>query len=163
MDVAPAFVLPPRPQPPAADTKEHEMWCRMQSVNYNGGSITTAYGNIVQTWGPGETPQVCIGTDVNRASYSAKRTNKIGGETKTVNVSAKTYKKYPKRTSAGAAGGEPFTFVTRDGIFTARVSGDIQSLVQYLCSVRMQQYQEFTVWSSTGAKYGPFTPLTILS
>ena len=164
MEATPRFVLPPRPTPPDADSKEHERWCRMASVSYDGGSFTTAYGNLAQVWGAGEVDGVCAGMEtVNRASYSAKRTNKIGGDTKTINVPASTYKAYPKVNAGLAAGGREFTFVTAEGDFTARVTGDVQSLIAQLCKTKMQQYITFHVHTDRGAKYGPFTPLTILS
>lgn len=150
--------LPPRPQPPEAGTEEHERWCRDSSIVFAKGSLTSAYGNWVQLWAAGELPNAITPTNVDRASYTAKRTNKIGGATKDVNVPASTYKKYPKRNSSSAAGGEVFTFVTDDGDFTARVSGDIQHVVEEIANSRGQQYIGFTMYSNRGAAYGPFTP-----
>jgi len=161
MESTPRFVLPPRPTPPDEGTKEHERWCRESSISYEGGSLTTAYGNIVQVWGPGETPLATMGVDVNRKSYEAKRTNKIGGTEKTIKVDAKTYKKYPKVNSGLAAGGEVYTFVTSEGDFTARVTGDVQDLVKQLTEQRLQQYISFSFHTGSGAKYGEFTPLAV--
>lgn len=162
MEATPRFVVPPRPTPPAAGTKEHERWCRDATVSYDGGSITTAYGNLVQVWSPGEVDAVCQGMkQVNRASYEAKRQNVIGGDEKTVKVSGSTYKAFPRVNGGLAAGGKPFTFVTSDGDFTARVSGDVQALIAHLCGLKMQQYITFYVHTDRGAKYGPFNPLTL--
>ena len=163
MESTPRFILPPRPQPPAADSKEHERWARESTINYEGGSITSAYGNFVQLWGSGELPAAGIPKNVDRKAYTAKRQNKIGGSTKEVKVGAKTYKKYPSLRSSQSAGGEVVTFDTRDGIFTARMTGDIQSLIAEIAKDRMQQYMSFTLYSPNGARYGEFTPLTILS
>ena len=163
MESTPRIILPPRPTPPAADSKEHERWCRESTINYDGGSITSAYGNFVQLWASGELPGATIPENIDRKAYTAKRTNKIGGTEKSVSVPAKTYKKYPSLRSSQAAGGEVVTFDTRDGIFTARMNGDIQSLIAEIAKDRMQQYMEFTLYSSRGARYGEFTPLTILS
>lgn len=161
MDSSPRLVLPPRPQPPEAGTEEHERWCRDSSIVYEKGSLTSAYGNLAQLWAPGELPSAIIPTDVSRASYTAKRVNKIGGPEKSVTVPASTFKKYPKQNSSSAAAGEVFTFVTDDGDFTARVTGDIQHVVQEIAANRMQQYITFTMYSNRGAQYGPFTPFVI--
>lgn len=163
MESTPRFILPPRPTPPDAGSKEHERWCRDLTLKYEGGSITSAYGNFVQLWASGELPSATKAKDINRKQYSAKRTNKIGGDEKTVNVPAKTYKKYPSLPASQAAGGEVITFDTRDGIFTARLTGDIQFLIKEIASNLSQQYMEFTLYSPRGADYGPFVPFTILS
>lgn len=133
------------------------------TMNYENGSITSAYGNFVQLWGSGEFPSAVVGKDIDRAAYTAKRQNKIDGPEKEVKVPQKTYKKYPSQRSSQASGGEVVTFDTRDGIFTARMHGDIQWLIKEIAKTRMQQYMSFTLYSPSGARYGEFTPLTILS
>ena len=157
----PRFILPPRPTPPNEGTTEHERWCRDQSVAYPGGTLTTAYGNIAQVWGPGEIPLVTVGEDINRAQYTAKRRLNYQDTPKDVSVPAKTYKKFPRHNSSLAAAGQVFTFVTDDGDFTARVTGDIQSLITWVSSNRMSQYVDFTIYSNRGASYGPFTKLNL--
>ena len=119
--------------------------------------MTTAYGNFVQVWGPGEIPLVTMGKDINRKQYTAKRRLKYSDPIKEVNVPAATYKKYPRHNSSLAAAGEVFTFATEDGDFTARVTGDIQHLIKYVSMNRMSQYVDFTIYSNRGASYGPFT------
>tara|TARA_B100000459_G_C8575047_1_gene200504 strand:- start:742 stop:1233 length:492 start_codon:yes stop_codon:yes gene_type:complete len=161
MEATPKFVLPPRPTPPEPNTKEHDRWCREEAIVYEGGSFTTAYGNLVQTWGAGELPAAHIPTNVDRKQYTATRTNKIGGDSQQVNVPASTYKKYPGKNGGNAAAGELFTVDSDDGIFTARVTGDIQLLIAWIVTHRMQQYQGFTLYSGRGKQYGPFTPITI--
>lgn len=161
MEAAPRFVLPPRPSVPEPDTKEHERWCREEALLYKGGSFTTAYGNLAQMWAPGELPASHDYEVITRASYTAKRTNKIGGDTKTITVGAKDYLKYPSKRGGSAAAGEAFTVVAEDGIFTARVTGDIQDLVKWITEHRMQQFQAFTLYSGRGAQYGPFAPFAI--
>lgn len=157
----PRFVLPPRPTPPNEGTEEHERWCRDQSVAYDGGTLTTAYGNFVQVWGPGEIPLATVPTDINRKQYTAKRRLNYQDSPVDVNVPAKTYKKYPRHNSSQAAAGEVFTFATEDGDFTARVTGDIQHLIKYVSENRMSQYIDFTIYSNRGASYGPFTKLNL--
>ena len=161
MEASPYFILPPRPTPPEAGTEKHERWCRESSLVFDGGSMTSAYGNWVQLYASGELPSATIGKDVDRAGYTAKRTNKIGGTEKSVTVPAGQYKRYPKQNSSLAAGGEVFTFVTDDGDFTARVHGDIQHVIKEIAANRTQQYITFTMYSNRGAQYGPFTPMVI--
>jgi len=163
MEAAPRFVLPPRPSLPEPDTKEHERWCREESLLYAGGSFTTAYGNLAQLWAPGELPASHIPKTITRKSYTANRTNTIGGTSKKIEVNAKDYLKYPSQRSGNAAAGEAFTVVADEGTFTARVTGDIQDLISWIVQHRMQQFQGFTLYSSSGAQYGPFTPLAINS
>lgn len=162
-EATPRFVLPPRPTPPNEGTDEHERWCRDQSIAYDGGTITTAYGNIAQVWGPGEIPAVTVGKDINRKQYTAKRRLNYQDDAVDVNVPAKTYKKYPRHNSSLAAAGEVFTFATDDGDFTARITGDIQYLIKWVTENRMQQYINFTIYSNRGASYGPFTKMTLVS
>ena len=161
MTPEPRFVLPPRPTPPDAGTDTHELWCRDQSIAYTGGTITTAYGNIAQVWGSGEIPVASVPTNIDRKQYTAKRRLKYDDPIKEVNVPAKTYKKYPRHNSSSAAAGEVFTFATDDGDFTARVTGDIQDLITWVVSNRLQQYVNFTIYSNRGASYGPFTKLNL--
>ena len=161
MESTPRFVLPPRPSLPDPDTKEHERWCREESLVYEDGSFTTAYGNLAQLWAPGELPAATIPKTITRASYTAKRTNTIGGEVVDVTVKAKDYLKYPSKRGGSAAAGYPFTVVAEDGTFTARVTGDIQTLIKWIAEHRMQQFQAFTLYSYTGSQYGPFTPFAL--
>lgn len=160
-EATPRFVLPPRPTPPDEGTETHELWCRDQSVAYPGGTITTAYGNLVQVWAAGEIPPATVPTAINRKQYTAKRRLNYNDAAVDVNVPAKTYNKYPRHNSSLAAAGTVFTFATDDGDFTARVTGDIQDLIQWISENRMTQYVNFTVYSNRGASYGPFTKLNL--
>jgi len=153
--------LPPRPSLPDPDTKEHERWCREEALLYEGGTFTTAYGNLAQLWAPGELPSSTKYKVITRASYTANRTNKIGGSSKKVEVGAKDYLKYPSKRGGSAAAGAAFTVVAEDGTFTARVTGDIQTLIKWITEHRMQQFQAFTLYSGSGAQYGPFTPFAL--
>ena len=157
------IILPPRPTPPEAGSRDHERWCRDLTLKYEGGTITSAYGNFVQLWASGELPSATNPRNIDRSAYTARRTNTIGGEQKTVTVPAATYKKYPSLRSSQASGGEVVTFDTRDGIFTARMTGDIQHLIAHIATDLSQQYMEFTLYSARGADYGPFVPFTIVS
>lgn len=132
------------------------MWRKESAITYDGGYISATYGNLVQTFNLGQSLAACASKDVNRVSYTADRTNTIGGSSKKVNVPAKTYKKYNRKNSSLAAGGVPYTFVTDIGSYTARVGGDVQSCIKWICDNRNSMYGTLTVYSGRGAQYGPF-------
>ena len=157
----PRVPITPRPTPPSEGSEAHYLWCRDQSIAYEGGTLTTAYGNIIQVWGPGEQPSATQSKDINRRQYSSQRRLNYQDDPTTVNVPARTYKKYPRKNSSGAAAGQIFTFVTAEGDFTARVTGDIQHLIDWVTESRPQQYINFTIYSPRNAKYGPFYTQTL--
>ena len=68
------------------------------------------------------------------------------------------YTAYPKRNSSLAAGGDLFTIHTDIGTYTARVGGDVQTLIAYVCTNTNQLYSAISIQSSAGAWYGPFAP-----
>lgn len=150
-----------RPTPPAAGSAEEDRWARDSTIAFPGGYIKSAYGNLVQTWNISAGLAACSSVDVNRSAYSVSRTNTIGGASKTVNYSATTYKRFPGRNGSSAAGSEVWTFVTDLGSYTARVGGDVQTVVQYMCDQQNQQFGTLEVYSSRGKHYGPFSATTL--
>ena len=153
-EVAPMFST--RPDPPDAGSDQEDRWAKDATIAFDGGYIKSAYGNLIQTWNLASVLDSCSSSDVNRAAYTANRTLTIGGTSKTVNVSASTYKKYNRRNGSQAAGGEVFTFVTDIGEYTARCSGDIQTIVKWICDNKSKQYGTLEIFSGRGAAYGPF-------
>ena len=157
-----------RPEPPEAGSEEDARWKKLTTIAYDGGYIRAAYGNLTQTWAVANKGRFCLAsTEVDRAAYSVKRVLTIGTTEKTVNVPASKYKRWPRRNGSSAAAGEPFTFVTDIGSYTARVGGDIQSLLKVLCDNADQLYGTLWVYSDRGAEYGPIskgtTPDTFLA
>lgn len=157
MTATPLFATPPTP--PAAGSAEEKRWAKDSSISWNGGSMTAAYGNLAQTFSLSALQTVCAGSiDVQRSGYTTTRTNTIGGSSKSVTVPSTTYKRYPKHNASLAAAGEAFRIVTPLGEYTARVTGDIQDFVAYLCANSSALYGTITVYSGRGAEYGPFSP-----
>lgn len=152
--VQPRFAT--RPTPPAAGSAEEDRWARDSTIPFPGGYIKSAYGNLVQTWNTGNVLASCTGLQVNRAGYSVTRTNKIGGTSKTVNYSATTYSRFPGRNGSSAAGGEVWTFITDLGSYKARVGGDVQTVLKFLCEQQVSQFGTLEVVTSSGKTYGPF-------
>ena len=152
--VAPMFA--DRPSPPDPNTDEDKMWRKEAAITYEGGYIVATYGNLAQTWNLGNTSAACSSVDVTRRSYTVQRTNTIGGATTSVSFPATTYRRYPRVNASVAAGGEEFTFVTDIGEYTARVGGDVQTVVDWICSNRSALYGTLSIFTNRGAQYGPF-------
>lgn len=145
-----------RPEIPAAGTDLEDRWAKDATIAYEGGYIKSAYGNLAQTWNLKGLVDVCSSKDINRTSYSVSRTLTIGGDSKTVSYPAKVYKKFPRRNGSLAAGGEAYTFVTDVGQYTARVAGDVQTAIKWMCDNVDKQFGTLEVFTSRGASYGPF-------
>ena len=155
----PTLYFATRPNPPVAGTDEYDRWKRSATLNFPGGYVESSYGNLIQTFAMTNT-DACSGTQVNVSRSGYSRTNTIGGASKTVAPKTFTYNKYPKRNSGGAAGGEVITITTSVGSYSARLGGDIQSFVQWLCGNGTSQlYDAIEFTSPRGAHYGPFAPI----
>jgi len=146
-----------RPNPPVVTDLEYEAWSRRGTLNYDGGYIEATYGDLIQTWSLGET-DACAGQSRAVVRTSSTRTNTIGGATTPVAGSNYVYTAYPKRNSSLAAGGALFTVHTDIGSYTARVGGDVQTLIAYVCNNTNQLYSPISIQSASGAWYGPFSP-----
>ena len=157
MTVSPYFAQ--RPEPPAAGTDEYARWKKESTYNFPGGYLTASYGNLIQTFSMQGT-DACDGVSVNTTRKAHNRVNTIGGASTSVAQATFTYKKYPKRNGGAAAGGEPITITTAVGSYTARLGGDIQDLVGWLCGNGTGQlYDSIEFTSPSGAHYGPFAPI----
>ena len=152
--VAPMLVE--RPSPPDANTDEDMMWRKEAAITFEGGYIVATYGNLAQTWDLGNTGAACPSVDVTRQAYTVQRTNTIGGDTKAVSFPVTTYKRFPRVNASIAAGGEPFTFVTDIGEYTARIGGDVQTVVDWICTNRSALFGTLSIFTNRGAQYGPF-------
>lgn len=157
MTDTPTVQFATRPNPPAVTDLEYQAWSRQATLNYNGGYIEATYGDLIQTWSLGAT-DACAGVATAVVRSQSSRTNTIGGATTTVAGSNYVYTAYPKRNSSLAAGGDVYTIHTDIGTYTARVGGDVQGLIAYVCTVTNQLYSPISIQSSAGAWYGPFVP-----
>ena len=153
-----------RPTIPEAGSEEDMRWRKEQSISWPGGSITAAYGNLIQTWVMEDGNTVADGAvDIDRAAYQAKRRNKYSDPEKTVEVPSKTYTRYPRHNSSLAAGGEAYTIRTDVGEYVARVSGDVQDFIKFVSENRSSLHGTIWIYTGSNAEYGPFTydnPLT---
>jgi len=157
MTATPLFLQ--RPDIPGYATDEHDRWKKQAVLNFPGGYIAATYGNLIQTFTMAGT-DACSGTTVNVSRTGHTRTNTIGGGS--INVAAKTfsYKKYPKRNSSASATGQLVHIFTDVGDYDARLGGDIQDLVGWLCgNGTAQLYGPISFTSPNGAFYGPFSPI----
>lgn len=148
-----------RPNPPQAGTDEYSRWSKEATLNFPGGYISSSYGNLIQTFGMTST-DACSGVTKNVSRKSYERVNTIGGDAKTIGATTFSYTAYPKRNSGNAAAGQAITVVTSVGSYTARLGGDLQSFVQWLCGNGTGQlYDTISFYSGHGAEYGPFAPI----
>ncbi len=146
-----------RPNPPQVTDLEYQAWSRVATLNYDGGYIEATYGDLVQTWSLGAT-DACAGQARAVVRAGSTRTNTIGGASTPVAGANYVYTAYPKRNSSLAAGGDSYTIHTNIGSYTARVGGDVQGLIAYVCNKTNQLYDPISIQSSSGAWYGPFVP-----
>ena len=145
-----------RPEVPAAGSEQEDRWAKQSTITFDGGYIKSAYGNLVQTWNLEGLNTTCAAIEVDRKGYSVDRTLTIGMGSKNVTYSPATYKRFPRRNGSAAAGGEAMTFVTDIGQYTARVAGDVQTLIQWICDNKDVQFGTLEIYTNRGAFYGPF-------
>ena len=157
MTDTPTVQFATRPNPPAVTSPEYQAWSRVATLNYDGGYIEATYGDLIQTWSLGST-DACAGQARAVVRAASTRTNTIGMGSTPVAGANYVYTAYPKRNSSLAAGGDLFTIHTTIGSYTARVGGDVQGLIAYVCNKTNQLYDSISIQSSSGAWYGPFVP-----
>lgn len=147
-----------RPAVPGWDTDEHDRWKRDSTLNFPGGYIKSAYGNLIQTFTMTGS-DACSATAVTVERKEHQRVNTIGGDSTPIAKKTFTYNKYPKRNSSGTGTGDVITVTTSVGRYTARLGGDIQDFVGWLCDDgKSQLYDAIEFTSARGAHYGPFGP-----
>ena len=146
------------PTIPDAGSSEEDAWAKEVSLNFEGGYIKSAYGNIVQTWNLTTELDQDNAINVSRVGYQTERVLKIGTLGKVVNYNPTSYKRYPRRNASGAAGGGAWTFVTGRGSYTARVAGNVEDVIGWIKYYRSQLFDTLFVYTETGAQYGPFNP-----
>jgi len=155
MTVTPFFAQ--RPEVPAAGSDEDKYWRKEFTVNYEGGSITAARGNILQTLNVDGATNFCTAEDKNVSVKAHPRTNTIGGASKSIGAFNYSIKAYPISRAAQADGGQPITVVTDIGEYTARLSGSAADFAGYLCGNINVLYGATSFVTEKGTFYGPFT------
>ena len=145
-----------RPDVPDAGSDLEDRWAKESTIAFEGGYIKSAYGNLVQTWNLEGLNTICDAIEVDRKGYTVNRELTIGMGSKQVTYAPTTYKRFPRRNGSSAAGGEAMTFVTDIGEYTARVSGDVQTVIQWICDNTDKQFGTLEIYTNRGAFYGPF-------
>ena len=155
MTATPYFAT--RPDVPAAGSDEVLYWRKEFTVNYEGGSLTAARGNILQTLNVEGATNFCSVEDKNVSVKAHPRQNSIGGATKSIAGFSYSIKAYPISRAAQADGGQPITVVTDIGEYTARLSGSAAAFAGYLCGNINVLYGATSFVTEKGTFYGPFT------
>ena len=156
MTAAPYFAEPPAPPEPG--TQDDLYWRKEFTLNYAGGSITAARGNILQTMNVDAAANFC---DVPTISVTVKkhpRTNVIGGLSREIDAHTYSVKQYPISRASSADGGQAITVVTPLGEYTARLSGSAADFSEYLCANLNILYGATSFVTERGTQYGPFSP-----
>lgn len=147
-----------RPSPPNVSDPEYKRWAQEAALTYPGGTLTSAYGNLIQTIALSSVGTMCNPPTKSVSVKAHTRTNTIGGTSTNVAATNYTKSQYPKKNSSAGAGGEPVRVVTSVGEYDARLTGSMQDLAAYLCANAAAIYDAFWVYSPSGAQYGPFSP-----
>ena len=153
---APRFVT--RPTPPNVGTPEYSRWSKEAALAFPGGTLTAAYGNLIQTVSLDSIGFQCNPPTKQVSVTSTSVTRTIGGPSTTRSAYSFTKKQWAKKNSSLAAAGEPVRVVTSVGEYTARLTGSMSALADFLCANGSAIYDGFSVYSPAGAQYGPFTP-----
>ena len=158
MEDTPTLKFVTRPTPPSVGTPEYDRWTKESAIAFDGGTLTAAYGNLIQTLSLDTIGFNCnpATKQVSVSSTSVVRT--IGQPAGTRKAYTYTKKQFNKKNSSLGAAGEPVRIVTSVGEYTARLTGSIEALATFLCANGAAIYDAFDVYSPRGAMYGPFTP-----
>lgn len=161
MEDTPTLMAATRPAVPNVGTPEYARWSKESSIAFDGGTLTAAYGNLIQTLDMDAIGFSCSAATKQVSVTSSAPVLTIGQPP----ISRKTYtytkKQFNKKNAGSAAAGEPVRIVTSVGEYTARLTGSIESLATFLCTNSAAIYDAFDVYSPRGAAYGPFTPSSI--
>ena len=156
MTATPFFAEPPAPPEPG--TADDLYWRKEFTLNYQGGSITAARGNILQTMNVDSASNFCDVPTINVTVKGHSRQNKIGGLSRQIDQHTYSVKQYPISRASSADGGQAITVVTPLGEYTARLSGSAADFSGYLCSNLNILYGATSFVTERGTQYGPFSP-----
>ena len=146
-----------RPDPPAPDSDDYQVWKTQLAIPYTDGYLEATYGDLIQTFELGDLGDTCEAKTISSSIGGTTRYNKIGGAGTPVKAFTRTFQSFPRKNSSNAAGGEAYTFHTDIGSYTVRVGGDVQSLAKWLCSMESKVYGTLRVQTGSGAWYGPYS------
>lgn len=131
---------------------------REATLNFEGGSLTTTRGVVAAMFNDASFISTCAFVEVERSRKSYTRTDYIGAENQIVGASSWTQKKYPSQTKSIAAGGEPIQLKIKGEWWGARLSGNHESFMQFLCDGKDDLSDAIAWRSARGTLYGPIVP-----
>lgn len=155
----PRFVT--RPTPPSINTDEYRRWTRESALAFPGGTLTSTYGNLIQTLSIDTIGFNCNPTTKNVSVPPATVTRTIGGTSTQRAGYAYEKKQFNKKNSSQAAAGEPVVIRTGVGEYEARLTGSMEALASFLCANGAAIYDSIYVYSPRGAAYGPINPTSV--
>ena len=129
---------------------------RRMTINYEGGSIEMAVGNVLSLWSDQTITDFTAGEEVSVTVKGHTRTRVIGGPSTTVASNTYTYTQFPSSGNSQAAGGEEvmLSWDGSEGWWTTRVNGPMWKLGEYL-NKTSPRAAFFKV--KGGRTYGPFS------
>lgn len=128
---------------------------QVQTINYDGGSITMVRGAL----------EVFLGANLTNAQWEAEavstsvsghqRVRVIGDPAVSVSAHTRNYNQYPTSNANGAGAGKKvlLSFAGSDGLWTGRVSGTMAAFADFLVNNAVVRTEFRT---ARGTKYGPF-------
>jgi hypothetical protein len=158
MTATPTPMFVQRPDPPAINTDEYTRWSKERSIAFNGGTLTAAYGNLIQTFSLDTIGFSCNPPTKNVTVRETTVTRVIGGASSPRTAYQYTKKQFNKKNSSLSAAGYPVRVVTSVGEYTARLTGSMEALATFMCDNGAALYDSVYIYSPRGAEYGPFTP-----
>jgi hypothetical protein len=147
-----------RPNPPAINTPEFDQWTKERAISFAGGTLTAAYGNLIQTFSLDAIPSNCNPPTKSVSVPPATVTRVIGGGSTQRAGYQYTKKQFNKKNSSAGAAGYPIRIVTSVGEYSARLTGSMDAFATFLCNNGAALYDSIRVYSPRGADYGTFTP-----
>lgn len=129
---------------------------RRLTINYDGGSLEMAVGNIKSLFADNLISDFTKGVEETVTVKGHERVRVIGGPKTTVASNTYTYTQFPSSGNSQAAGGEEvlFSWEGSEGWWTGRVNGPLWKLAEYLNST--VPFPAFFK-AKGGRTYGPFS------
>ena len=128
---------------------------RRMTINYEGGSIEMAVGNVKSLFADNTISDFTSGKEASVTVKGHNRTRVIGGPSTTVASNTYVYTQFPSSGNSQAAGGEEVmvSWDGSEGWWTARVNGALWKLGEYLNSTVPN---DAFFKAKGGRTYGPF-------
>ena len=128
------------------------------SINYAGGSITSTRGTLEAIFKQDALPSACEPVKKNPSRKAHTRVRVIGSPPTQVKATEYELRIYPKTNSSFASGGIPIMLSADGGWWTARLTGNVEDFVAWICTNLEDLQTVFFFQSPSGAKYGPYSP-----